>query len=68
MMALMKLFPIIPAKWIMEMDVCRDFKQNKTKSFLSFWIKMNNNNNDYFLGWSQMPGKSDKGKHFSLPF
>ena len=30
MMALMKLFPVIPAKWIMEMDVCRDFKQNKS--------------------------------------
>ena len=30
MMALMKLFPVIPAKLIMEMDVCRDFKQNKS--------------------------------------
>ena len=29
MMALMKLFQVIPAKWIMEMDVYRDFKQKK---------------------------------------
>ena len=53
MMALMKLFPVIPAKWIMEMDVYREFKQKKLEgeklySILSFWIKMNNNNNDYF--------------------
>ena len=37
----------------MEMDVYRDFKQKelegeKLYSILSFWIKMNNNNNDYF--------------------
>ena len=30
MMALMKLFRVIPAKWIMEMDVCCDLKQNKS--------------------------------------